>query len=90
MGRANLPVRRVPPAEVESGDVVLLRWPWVSSSRWMLVEAVVEGVWFGRWAFGRDAGTWVVHAATDETYTVKHERDAKRDRIRVESLPRNT
>lgn len=95
MGRSNRPVRSLLPRNVKVGDVVLIRYPSVSSSRWMIVDYVVgygpPHVWSGRWAFGKDAGTWVIYAAKNNTvkYTVKDRRDAQRDAERLAALPRN-
>lgn len=87
MGRALHPTRRLLPGDVKVGDVVLLRWPHTSSTRWMLVDEIpTPSVWVGRWAFGSDAGEDTAHVAVSDTYTVKDERDAKRDRIRLASL----
>jgi hypothetical protein len=92
MGRANRPVRTVKPGQVKAGDVVLVRYPSVPNSRWMLVDYVVgfgrPHVWSGRWAFGKDAGTWVIQVEHTDTarYTVKDARDAARDRQRLEAL----
>lgn len=96
MGRANRPVRSVSPAEVKAGDVVLIRYPHVKNSRWMLVD-YAEGfgkpyVWSGRWVFGADAGKWTIQVehTDDARYTVKDARDATRDHQRLNALRRNT
>lgn len=96
MGRALLPTRKLLPRNVKVGDVVLVRYPNVSYSRWMIVDYAVNfgspQVWSGRWAFGKDAGTWTIHTAKNgaERYVVKDARDAKRDAKRLATLPRNT
>lgn len=94
MGRALHPTRKITPAQVKAGDVVLVRYPYVSYSRWMIVDYVVgfraPYVWSGRWVFSTDAGTWTIHATTEERYVVKDARDAKRDYDRLATLLRNT
>lgn len=98
MGRANRPVRSVLPAEVKAGDVVLIRYPNVANSRWMLVDYVNDtpGLgapysWSGRWAFGVDAGKWTIQVEHRDgvRYTVKDSRDATRDHQRLNALRRN-
>lgn len=90
MGRANLPTRRARARDVQPGDVVLIRSPEVLNTRWFLVDwvnPVVPGVaWSGRWAFGKDAGHRTVVRVAASHYTVKDERDARRDRARLELL----
>lgn len=89
MGRASRPARTLTPAKVKAGDVVLIRYPHVKYSRWMIVDFATEHgrtpVWSGRWAFGQDAGKWTVHAASDARYTVKHPLDARRDWERLDA-----
>ena len=90
MGRALRPTRQVSPGEVQPGDVVMLRWPHASNTRWMLVDEVpTPSVWVGRWAYGQDVNELAAHVAVSDTYTVKHERDARSDQIRLESLRSN-
>lgn len=90
MGRASRPTRRLAAAQVQPSDVVLIRYPSVPNSRWMLVDYVVgygaPHIWSGRWAFGKDAGAWVIQVThtDDVTYTVKHPLDAKLDAERLE------
>lgn len=90
MGRALKPTRRVRPGAVKVGDVVLVRT--TASKRWMIVDGTVNirnlrapYVWSGRWAFG---GQWTIYAEhhDDVWYVVKHADDAKRDRVRLETL----
>lgn len=92
MGRALKPTRRVRPRAVSVGDVVLVRSRGTGNLRWMIVDGKVlipnmgaPYVWSGRWAFG---GQWTIHVEhhDDAWYTVKHVDDAKRDRIRLETL----
>ena len=85
MGRRLKPTRRIPPSKVKAGDVVLVKSK-AGSLRWMLVDYVSlfgpPHIWSGRWAFG---GQWTIHVEHhDDTYTVKHTDDAKRDSLRLE------
>lgn len=86
-------MRSVAPARVRAGDVILVRYPAVPNSRWLLVDHASEHgaphVWSGRWAFGADAGEWTIVKATADDYTVKDRLDAWRDRERLEALRRS-
>jgi hypothetical protein len=70
----------------------MIKYPH-ANTRWMIVDFatqhVLTPVWSGRWVFGEDAGTWTTHAVTEDTYTVKDRRDARRDKRRLAALPRN-
>lgn len=93
MGRALKPTRRVQARSVKAGDVVLVHYPDVKYSRWMIVDYAVgfgpAYTWSGRWVFGKDAGAWMIHAASNGTYVAKHRDDARRDAKRLVALPRN-
>jgi hypothetical protein len=76
--------------EVRAGDVVLLRYPEVQNTRWLLVDYVTEHVatpvWSGRWAFGKDAGEHAARAATRDRYVRKNAAEARRVWQRLEGL----
>lgn len=89
--RSSQPTSRVTAREVKSGDVVLIRYPHVPNTRWMLVDEVLTlttgtPVWIGRWPFGNDAGDSTVHTALDKVYVRKGPDDARRDARRLDDL----
>jgi hypothetical protein len=91
VGRSNRPTRSVLITKIKPGDVVLIRYPAVANSRWMIVDdcnptAGLPVVWSGRWAFGDDAGKWTIQRAEHSEYTVKDPRDARRVRDRLATL----